>query len=148
MDKQIMNVIDKIAEKVGIAVDWSVDNVVPIVEDVIGRYITYQIIMSSIWCIVGIAMIISAIICLKLSLKNNLLYHDCYESYCKKSGFKTERELRRKYKIYENKNIAFSFVSGGCGLVGTPLFGVYLVKLIQLLTIPELIVLKELQSFL
>ena len=44
MDKELCNVIDKIAEKIGIAIDWSSENVMPYIQDVMQRYRTKSIV--------------------------------------------------------------------------------------------------------
>jgi hypothetical protein len=44
MDKELCNVIDKIAEKIGIAIDWSSENVMPYIQDVMQRYRTMSIV--------------------------------------------------------------------------------------------------------
>lgn len=44
MDKELCNVIDKIAEKIGVAIDWSSENVMPYIQDVMQRYRTKSIV--------------------------------------------------------------------------------------------------------
>ena len=44
MDKELCNVIDKIAEKIGVAVDWSNENVMPYIQDIMQRYRTMNIV--------------------------------------------------------------------------------------------------------
>lgn len=56
MDKELCNVIDKIAEKIGIAIDWSSENVMPYIQDIMQRYRTMSIVENI------IAMTVCAII--------------------------------------------------------------------------------------
>lgn len=44
MDKELCNVIDKIAEKIGVAIDWSKENVMPYIQDIMQRYRTMSIV--------------------------------------------------------------------------------------------------------
>ena len=44
MDKELCNVIDKIAEKIGVAIDWSSENVMPYIQDIMQRYRTMSIV--------------------------------------------------------------------------------------------------------
>lgn len=44
MDKELCNAIDKIAEKIGIAIDWSSKNVMPYIQDIMQRYRTMNIV--------------------------------------------------------------------------------------------------------
>lgn len=56
MDKELCNVIDKIAEKIGIVIDWSSKNVMPYIQDIMQRYRTKSIVENI------IAMTVCAII--------------------------------------------------------------------------------------
>ena len=44
MDEELCNVIDKIAEKIGVAIDWSSENVMPYIQDIMQRYRTMNIV--------------------------------------------------------------------------------------------------------
>lgn len=44
MDEELCNIIDKIAEKIGIAIDWSSENVMPYIQDIMQRYRTMNIV--------------------------------------------------------------------------------------------------------
>lgn len=44
MDEELCNVIDKIAEKIGVAIDWSSENVMPYIQDIMQRYRAMSII--------------------------------------------------------------------------------------------------------
>lgn len=52
----IIKTLDYLAQKIGIAIDWSAQNVLPTVGELCSRYIRYELIMSScsliIWSIV------------------------------------------------------------------------------------------------
>lgn len=52
MDKELCNVIDKIAEKIGVVVDWANGNVWPYVQNVMERYRTMNIVKNVITMIV------------------------------------------------------------------------------------------------
>lgn len=43
---QIIQVMDAIAEKMGVAINWAADNVMPYVQQLCSRYITYRMAMS------------------------------------------------------------------------------------------------------
>ena len=44
MDEELCNIIDKIAEKIGVAIDWSSENVMPYIQDIMQRYRTMNIV--------------------------------------------------------------------------------------------------------
>ncbi len=59
----IIKTLDYLAQKIGIAIDWSAQNVLPAVSELCSRYIRYELIMSScsliVWSIiVGICIYI------------------------------------------------------------------------------------------
>ena len=62
MDKELCNVIDKIAEKIGVAVDWSNENVMPYIQDIMQRYRTMNIVNNIIVMTVCAIMITICVI--------------------------------------------------------------------------------------
>ena len=56
MSQEIINVLNYIGEKIGIAIDWTSANIMPQVLDVLGRYRIFQIVGLSIWMIVFITL--------------------------------------------------------------------------------------------
>lgn len=53
---EIEKIIDKIAEKFGIVIDWTQDNIYPYVKDIIGKYRTGKIVQDII--IIGILSLV------------------------------------------------------------------------------------------
>ena len=56
MSQEIINVLNYIGEKIGIAIDWTADNVMPQILDILGRYRIFQIVGLSIWLLVFIVL--------------------------------------------------------------------------------------------
>ena len=48
---EITKILDDLAKRFGVAIDWSATNVVPYLEDLCGRYIKYEIAMNVAWCV-------------------------------------------------------------------------------------------------
>ncbi len=57
LSKEIINVLDYLCGKFGIAIDWTSENVMPYLEDLCGRYIEYEVYTSLAWCVVLAAII-------------------------------------------------------------------------------------------
>jgi len=57
MSNEIIKVLDALAEKFGIAIDWTSDNVIPYVEKLCDKYINYEIATSVVWLIVGVMLL-------------------------------------------------------------------------------------------
>lgn len=56
MSQEIINVLNYIGEKIGVAIDWTADNVWPQVVDILGRYRILQIVGFSIWVLVFVVL--------------------------------------------------------------------------------------------
>lgn len=65
--EQIIAVLDHLGEKLGIAIDWTTENIMPYLEQLFKRYATLKITYSSIEIFVGVSLCITAItLCVKL----------------------------------------------------------------------------------
>lgn len=58
MSEEIIKVLDALAEKFGLAVDWTSANVIPYLEQLCGKYVNYEIATSVIWLLFGISCLI------------------------------------------------------------------------------------------
>lgn len=54
MSEEIIKVLDNLCEKFGIAIDWTSQNVVPYLKELVGRFINYEVVTSIFWIIVGV----------------------------------------------------------------------------------------------
>ena len=67
MDKELCNVIDKIAEKIGVAIDWSSENVMPYIQDIMQRYRTMSIVETIIiMAVCALIITICVIVAIKM----------------------------------------------------------------------------------
>ena len=55
---EVIKVLDNIAEKIGIAIDWTDENVVPYVTEILSKYRNYGIITNSIGVFISFVIII------------------------------------------------------------------------------------------
>lgn len=49
--QEIINVLDFLCQKFGIAIDWTSENVMPYLEDLCARYISYEVFTSIAWMV-------------------------------------------------------------------------------------------------
>ena len=84
MSTEIINVLNYIGEKLGIAIDWTSENIWPQVLDILGRYRIFQIVSNSIWMIVFVALAICFAYFGNLMLKN---YKSCVDNHDKNFWF-------------------------------------------------------------
>lgn len=76
MSEEIIKVLDNLCEKFGIAIDWTSQNVVPYLKELVGRFINYEVVTSIFWIIVGVIAIIIPVIVIKKISKYADYYSD------------------------------------------------------------------------
>lgn len=53
---EIIKILDDLGKRIGFAIDWSNKNVMPYLEELMRRFITWEIATSIIWIILGVVM--------------------------------------------------------------------------------------------
>ena len=126
---EIIKVLDALAEKFGMVIDWTSQNVIPYLEQLCGKYINYEIATSVVWFIFGI-------ICLFVGK-----WAIGKAKYCNKRYHET--------KGYNCWDVASVFVGIGAGiaiLTGIIVGMCQVFDVVTCLTFPEKIILDELKS--
>ena len=90
MSQEIINVLNYLGEQLGIAIDWTSENVWPQVIDILGRYRLFELVSTGFWLIIEIVMAICAFLLIKRMAKDymkikanqedNFWWHRCYGS--------------------------------------------------------------------
>lgn len=57
MENKVIEVLDYMGEKLGIAIDWTSENVMPQVMAFLGRYQVYSIVSDSVWVLISIIIV-------------------------------------------------------------------------------------------
>ena len=71
---QIIAVLDNLCQKFGIAIDWSQQNILPYLQTLAGKYITYEICTSITWCVIMAIIMAISLVLTKMAFKS-----DCEE---------------------------------------------------------------------
>ena len=66
---QIIEVLNDLCMKFGLAIDWSQANVLPYLEELAGKYITWEIATSEMWIVVGAILLVGGLILFVTDLK-------------------------------------------------------------------------------
>lgn len=66
---EAISLIDYIASKFGVAIDWSSENILPIVQNLAGKYITWEISTSIAWIMIALIFEIILIVITRNDLK-------------------------------------------------------------------------------
>lgn len=125
---EIIKVLDALSEKLGMAIDWTSQNVIPYLEQLCGRCINYKIATSSIWLILGI-------ICLFVVKWGTKKAQYCYN--------------KSKECIWSNWDVGTMCAGIGVGiviLIGVVVIVCQLFDIVTCVTFPEKIILDELKS--
>ena len=81
MSEEIIKVLDALAEKFGLAVDWTSANVIPCLEQLCGKYVNYEIATSVVWLLFGIICLFAAKWSFKLTKSFIKKYEEKQSSY-------------------------------------------------------------------
>ena len=65
MSEEIIKVIDELGKRFGVAIDWSNQNIIPYLQELLKRFICYRNITACVWIIISIAMTISGVVMFK-----------------------------------------------------------------------------------
>ncbi|MDE7425724.1 MAG: hypothetical protein K2N51_18855 [Lachnospiraceae bacterium] len=128
MSEEIIKVLDVLAEKFGLAVDWTSENVIPYLEQLCGKYVNYEIATSVVWLLLGI-------ICLFIA----------------RQTFKLTKGFIKKYKEDDKSdNNVWAIFSGvftaTLVIVGLAISIEQIFDIVTCLTFPEKIIIEELKS--
>ena len=58
MSDEIIKLLDDLGQRFGIAIDWSSENVLPYLQDLMSRYVNYEVMTSVIWIVAALVAII------------------------------------------------------------------------------------------
>ena len=70
MSQEIINVLNHLGEQLGIAIDWSSENVWPQVMDILGRYRFFELVSTGFWLIMEVVMVFGTFLILKRIAKD------------------------------------------------------------------------------
>lgn len=131
MSEQIIQVLDEIAARFGIAIDWTQTNVVPYLQELMGRYVQYRIIEST---ITAISMVLVSVLFIALTIFLLWRYKVTWDN--------------DKENLLWLCGCAVSGVIGTIVIIGTLVtVPACITTIISCATIPELQMLNLLQSF-
>lgn len=61
MSEEIIKVLDELGKRFGIVIDWSNQNIIPYLQELLKRFICYQNITACVWIIISIVMTICGV---------------------------------------------------------------------------------------
>ncbi len=135
MDEELCNIIDKIAEKIGVAIDWSSENVMPYIQDIMQRYRTMNIV-NNIIVMTVCAIIITICVIVAVKIIKGIINGS--QNMVSSIWFDADFDMVSIFSIVTCTIIAFSFVISGivlCGATGELMGWLYVpeVKFLEVL---------------
>ena len=130
MSEEIIKVLDDLGDRFGIAIDWTSENVLPYLQNLMDRFITYNIAMNILYITVCAIIIVGAIIGIpKISryAKKKMEENPCSEWDC--GGF------------------VINLFWGIATIFSTIFLIIFISDIIRCVTIPEVVIFNYLQQF-
>lgn len=66
---ETIDLIEYIASKFGVAIDWGSENILPVVQELAGKYITFEISTSIAWIVIALILEIILIVIIRNDLE-------------------------------------------------------------------------------
>lgn len=73
ISEQVIKVLDAVCDKFGIAIDWTSNNVIPYIQELGNKIITYDICNSIVWLVIGSVIPLTVAILIKKFLNKKKL---------------------------------------------------------------------------
>lgn len=138
---QVIEILNEICNKLGIAVDWTSENVLPQIKIVCEKLIRYSIVQKSIMCGFGFLFVCVGIVYCIFLIKQFL---QCGTT--KKDNFLFEYYKYSGSTDLQSYTWIINVIAIVIGLAGIILFGVGLSGLIKWLIVPEIAIIEYLRD--
>ena len=131
MSDEVIKILDALADKFGIAIDWTSANVIPYLQQLCERYVKYEVVTSIVWILIGIVLLAAG----RYGIKK--------VNYCQE---RLDEERYPSLSEWNNRKIAWIVFT-----VMTITVGLFLVvsqgfDIVTCITFPEKVIIRELQS--
>ena len=130
MSEEIIKVLDELGKRFGIVIDWSNQNIIPYLQELLKRFICYRNITACVWIIISIAIIISGIVIFKFLNKWRKS-----ENYASNSDIDDETIAAFGYAF------SICIIALGIGLILGNMFGI-----VKNVCMPEMVVYEYIKN--
>lgn len=69
MSEEIIKILDNLGEKVGLTIDWTSQNILPYLQDLMNRFISLQSTKAIIWIVILSVLVIATIILMVIGIR-------------------------------------------------------------------------------
>lgn len=133
MDEQIINVLNDLSNRFGIAIDWSSQNVVPYLQELAKRFITYNNAVAIFWIVISVIIVVASLLIGRFIIKSI------------KNG-----KLDNEIHSYEKDDWIFStrVIVTGLVLLFIIIIGANIIGIVKNYIIPEVIIIDYIHTLL
>jgi hypothetical protein len=137
MSQQIIEVLDYLFEKFGIAIDWTAENVMPYVQELAGKIVTYNVVTEALWIGLPFITIIGCCIYACILYRS---YKVCNFTKSKTMLFDVITNYNGDFKRSEMSCFGgtLAMIFGFLALLAVITIGVHIGDLLKWIFIPEL----------
>lgn len=128
MSEEVIKILDALAEKFGLAIDWTSANVLPYLQQLCSKYVTYEIATSIVWMLIGIC----------------LLFVGKY--VIEKAKYCWGKYKEDRYSDYDYGVMLLGILAGCVIVVGIAVILYQTFDIVTCITFPEKIIIEELQA--
>lgn len=128
MSEEIIKVLDALGEKFGIAINWTSENVIPYLQQLCNKYITYEIATSVVWLLLGVFLLFIG----KYLIEKTKQYWKKYEE--------------EEYSDFDIMATVFGMLAGCVIIVGIIVILCQTFDIVTCVTFPEKVIIEELKS--
>ena len=128
MSEEVIKILDALAEKFGLAIDWTSANVLPYLQQLCEKYVTYEICTSVVWMAIGVC----------------LLFIGKYT--IGKAKYFWEKYKDDEYSDYDVCVVLFGVLAGCVIVAGVIVILCQTFYIVTCVTFPEKIIIEELRS--
>lgn len=136
MSAQIIEVLNDICEKFGVAVDWTSKNVQPYLKELMTKCVNYKLATDIVWLVVGIVLLIIGGVLLRFAFNNRRKYLEINDYY------------ERMHSNLDETAAAQIIFGGICLGIAVILTLYFTINMITCVTFPEKIILDMVRSYL
>ena len=129
MSEEIIKVLDALGEKFGIAINWTSENVMPYLQQLCNKYITYEIATSVVLLLLGVFLLFIG----KYLIEKTKQYWKKYEE-------------ESEYSDFDIIATVFGMLAGCVIIVGIIVILCQTFDIITCVTFPEKMLIEEMQS--
>lgn len=129
--QDVITVLDAVCDKLGVAIDWSAENITPKLEEFVARYSTYLIAAHIFYLALAVLVLAGGITAMVLTWRSYRKKGWAYDGYCGGASM--------AYQFV----VTFSIMAA---ILATICAGAITSTLIQLATVPEIAVANDIMS--